>query len=82
MNQLSLDIRAEKRRFTGQCGMILGRLTRGRVTNDELSRIARNYTGRVSDLRAKGHDIRVVSRSIETGLTWYSLFVDGEEVPR
>lgn len=80
-SQLSLEIAAEKRRFSGQCGMILGRLSRGRATNDELYKIARNLTGRISECRAKGHDIRCVSQNRETGLTYYALFVNGQELP-
>lgn len=39
-------------RLTGQNAAILARLERGPATNDELSRISRKYTSRISDVRA------------------------------
>ena len=63
--QLSLEIKAEKTRLSAQCGLILGMLQNGRVTNAELSKHALKYSGRLSELRQKGHDVRVVVRSEE-----------------
>ncbi|OGO09275.1 MAG: hypothetical protein A2Y61_05375 [Chloroflexi bacterium RBG_13_60_13] len=80
--QLSLQLRAERARLGGQCALILGMLQTGRRTNTDLSRHALKYGGRISELRKKGHDVRVVERNYETGLTVYALFVDGQEVPR
>lgn len=80
--QLSLQIRQERERLSGQCSLILGMLMTGRKTNRDLSHHSLKYTGRISELRDKGHDIRLVARNRETGLCWYALFVDGGEVPR
>ena len=77
--QMALDLRAERRRLSDQCSLILGRLQHGRASNKELSGIALKYTSRCSDLRKAGHDVRVVERNRATGLTWYALFVDGYE---
>jgi hypothetical protein len=79
--QMALDLRAERRRLSDQCSLILGRLMRGRVTNKELSGIALKYTSRTSELKKRGHDIRIVHRNRATGLVVYALFVDGREVP-
>lgn len=79
--QMALDLRAERARLSNQCAIILGRLMRGRVTNKELSGIALKYSGRTSELRMRGHDIRIVHRNRATGLVVYALFVDGREVP-
>jgi len=80
--QLSLEIKAEKTRLSAQCGLILGMLQNGRVTNAELSKHALKYSGRLSELRQKGHDVRVVERDYATGLASYALFVNGAEVQR
>jgi hypothetical protein len=53
---------------------ILARLRRGPATNDELARIARKYTSRVSDARALGH--LIVCRRLAGGLTEYRLEVN------
>ena len=66
-------IAVEGKRLSRQCQAILERLQAGRASNDELSRIARKYTGRISDLRAAGHKVKLVERNHETGLTWYEL---------
>jgi len=63
----------ERERLRGQAGKILERLRQGRATNAELSRLALKYTGRISDLRAKGYDIRMVEQDRESGLTVYEL---------
>lgn len=57
-------------RLSAQCAAILQRLLRGPATSVELSNIACKYTGRISDLRARGHRI-VATR--EDGLWFYSL---------
>ena len=75
--QLGLELRAERKRLSDQCSLILGRLMQGMVTNDELSRISRKYTGRISDLRKRGHDIRCVKQNRATGLSYYCLFIEG-----
>ncbi len=64
----------EVKRLGGQCAKILERLRRGRVSNDELSRISRKYTSRISDLRQAGHDVRCVSHDRATGLAFYELY--------
>ena len=48
-------------------------LRRGRVTNTALSKISLKYTGRISDLRKAGYDIRCVDRDRASGLSWYEL---------
>jgi hypothetical protein len=63
----------EAPRLSAQCAAILDRLKRGPATNQELARIALKYTGRISDLRANGHQIEIVSRCRSTGLTIYAL---------
>jgi hypothetical protein len=45
-------------RLSRQCRVILAMLREGPQTNDALSRVARKYTGRVSDLRAAGYRIK------------------------
>ena len=64
---------SERTRLSKQCLAILALLESGQpVTNVRLAQVALKYTSRVSDLRAKGHNIRVVSRE-PNGLTWYRL---------
>lgn len=77
--QLALELRAERQRLSDQCALILGRLQQGRVSNRELSGIALKYTGRISELRKFGHDVRPVFRDRASGLTQYALFVNGRE---
>ncbi len=69
----------EKPRLSRQCQEILDRLRCGRLTNLELSAIALKYTGRISDLRKSGHDVRCVERNHSTGRTVYALFLAGKE---
>lgn len=76
--QLGLEIKQERRRLSAQCALILGRLQRGPVSNKELAGISLKYTGRISDLRQKGHDVRVIWRDRVTGESLYALFVDDE----
>lgn len=64
----------ERPRLSGQNQAILERLRRGPATNDELARIARKYTSRISDLRAHGYDVRMVEHDHATGITRYQLF--------
>jgi hypothetical protein len=68
------DMAAEHRRLNSQCAIIRDRLREGPATNGELSEIARKYTGRISDLRKAGYDIRVTQRNYVTGETTYTLF--------
>jgi len=80
MNQLALDLRQEKARLSRQCEEILMALGKGRVSNHALvEEFALNYRARISDLRKRGHDIRVVYRNYNTGRVLYALFLDGEE---
>jgi hypothetical protein len=67
-------------RVSRQCREILDRLRSGRATNAELAHIALKYTGRISELRQAGHDVRNVEHDHASGLAWYALFVDGTEV--
>jgi len=64
----------EKPRLCGQNGAILARLRQGPATNDELSRLARKYTSRISDLRQAGYDVRVIEHDRKSGLSLYRLF--------
>jgi hypothetical protein len=58
-------------RVAGQNAALLARLQRGPATNDELIRISRKYTSRISDLRAAGYTI--VCERLNGGLTEYTL---------
>jgi|GEM_PF-6891011 hypothetical protein len=64
----------ERRRLSGQCLAMLSRLRQGRATNTELATMSLKYTGRISDLRKAGHDIRCVDRDRASGVTWYALY--------
>jgi hypothetical protein len=66
-------VKEERPRLTGQNATILERLRRGTATNRELAEIALKYSGRISDLRAAGYNVQVVSRDYKTGLTMYEL---------
>lgn len=72
--------KAERPRLAGQNLNILRRLQRGSATNRELAGISLKYTGRVSDLRAAGYDVRVVSADRASGITVYALFDNGKAV--
>lgn len=63
----------ERKRLSRQCDAILARLRDGDASNHTLSDIALKYTGRVSELRQAGYDIRVVARDFESGHTVYRL---------
>ena len=63
----------ERRRLSRQCTDMLSRLRQGRVTNAELATISLKYTGRISDLRKAGYDIRCVERDRASGVSWYEL---------
>lgn len=60
-------------RLTGQNGRILARLRQGPATNDELARLARKYTSRISDLRKDGHVITCTDQDRVTGISTYRL---------
>jgi hypothetical protein len=68
----------EAKRLSRQCQEILSRLQTGPATNVALAGIALKYTSRISDLRAAGHDVRVIERSHETGVTVYRLITNKE----
>jgi hypothetical protein len=63
----------EKPRLSKQCQAILDLLRQRPATNDELSRMARKYTSRISDLRAAGYVISVIEHNHKTGVTRYRL---------
>ena len=63
----------EAPRLSRQCRLILERLRTGPATNRELSGIALKYTGRLSELRQAGYDVRVIQRDHESGLNTYRL---------
>ena len=62
----------DRTRIRGQCRAILERLEAGPATNAELAAISLKYTGRISDLRALGFDIRS-ERVEKTGTFVYEL---------
>lgn len=68
-----LPSKPERVRLSRQCQAILERLRLGNVTNDELAKIARKYTNRVSELRQAGYAIECYEHDYETGLTRYRL---------
>ena len=69
---------ADVPRLSKQCLAILERLKRGRATNADLVIIALKYTGRISDLRKAGYDIRVVDK--DAGTFTYALFLNNQEI--
>jgi hypothetical protein len=64
---------AARPRLSRQCRLILARLRRGPATNRELAALALKYTGRISDLRKRGHDVRLLSQDHESGVAVYGL---------
>jgi hypothetical protein len=62
---------ADKPRLSSQNSAILERLKRGPATNDELIRLSRKYTSRISDLREAGFKINC-KRGVG-GLNTYTL---------
>ena len=64
-------VAVDQPRLRGQNGLILERLRRGPATNDELARISRKYTSRVSDIRKAGYEVTCERKS--GGLTVYRL---------
>ena len=64
---------AERPRLSRQCQAILERLQHGPATNRELAGLALKYSGRISDLRKAGHDVRVWSHEHRTGLVVYGI---------
>lgn len=69
----------DKPRLAAQTLAIVERLRRGPATNDELSRMARKYTGRISDARKAGYVIDC--ERIGGGLTRYRLLRQPGQVP-
>jgi hypothetical protein len=69
-------------RISRQCRLIVDRLRRGRATNAELAVIALKYSGRISEIRQAGYDVRCVSHDHATGVAVYALFEDGAEISR
>lgn len=63
----------EAQRLHGQCERILDRLRKGAATNDDLAKIARKYTSRISDIRKAGYEISIISRDHASGLVVYRL---------
>jgi len=68
------DLNRSGRRLS-QADQILERLREGHATNAELAEISLKYTSRISDLRARGIDVRVIRQDRSTGLTVYGLKV-------
>lgn len=67
----------EARRLSRQCREILALLRERReVSNAELAAVALKYTGRISEIRQAGYDVRVVRRDRDSGLTHYRLVED------
>lgn len=63
---------ADRPRLGGQNAAILALLeSKPEVSNAELAGISLKYTGRISDLRAAGHAIKITRR--EGGTRFYSL---------
>lgn len=63
----------DQARLSRQCADILARLQQGPATNDELSRISRKYTSRISDLRQRGYGVTCTRQDHKSGLTVYRL---------
>lgn len=61
-------------RLTGQNAAILARLREGPATNRELAGYSLKYTSRLSDLRARGHEVTCVRG--DGGLNTYTLTWD------
>lgn len=57
-------------RLSTQCQAILELLRQGPASSSELATISLKYSGRVSDLRKKGHHITATR---DGGLWWYTL---------
>lgn len=71
---MTRDAAAESNaRVPSQRERILARLRLGDATNAELSELSLKYTGRISDLRALGYDIKVVEHDRENGRVVYRL---------
>jgi hypothetical protein len=64
---------AARPRLSRQCRAIVERLRRGPATNDELSRLSRKYTSRVSDIRKAGYRIKCTALDTAAGLFRYEL---------
>jgi hypothetical protein len=62
-------------RLSAQCRKMIERLRQGPATNADFVHMGIfKYTSRISDARAAGYDVRVVSRNHQTGVTLYRLF--------
>jgi len=76
------DCAAEIERLTGQVRAIFDRLLDGPVDNDTLSRMARKYTSRISNLRdwlrPKGFGVECFASDRASGVCWYRLVRIGE----
>ena len=64
---------AMRPRLSRQCEELLAMLRRGDLSNDQMARVARKYTSRISELRQAGYDVRPVSHNHATGLVVYRL---------
>jgi hypothetical protein len=67
----------EAKRLSAQCRTMLDAFRAAGVdgmTNDDLARISRKYTSRISDLRAAGYEVRIIAQNFKTGLVVYRLF--------
>lgn len=99
MTQLELDLdhipprdpsvrAADAPRLSRQCRQIYSLLKERTATNDELAKIARKYTSRISDIRAvinpRGEDVVVLERDYQSGLVVYGLraFSSAEQVSK
>lgn len=65
----------DKSRTSAQTQRIISRLRSGPATNVELAEIALKYTGRISDARKLGYDIKC--RREAAGVTVYWLAANG-----
>ena len=63
----------ERPRLRRQCYAVLERLRQGDACNHDLAAIALKYTGRLSECREAGYDIRIVARDHATGRVVYRL---------
>jgi hypothetical protein len=64
---------AEKPRLRSQAERILARLRYSSANNVELAEISLKYTGRISDLRKAGYNVKCFAKNRRTGMCWYQL---------
>ncbi len=69
----------EKHRLSRQSLEILALLRERDATNDELSKISRKYTSRISDLRKAGYPVVCLWLDRKTGLSMYHLATPEDE---